>query len=457
MGVLVGTALVVIIPEGIEAIYAVSTEVHTHGARSSVPLYRRTIVEAASALPGPEIPPPEFNWKAMRKPVPKHGVRDANGERRSARAEAKAGKVEVDLPVPEFARRPVYKKPGNQKRQQVDNLEDFPTVINDIDPQPAKHRRVEGATPSVDNPVSDLESWPKLVNDIDPQPTDDTVDASVLPTGETIPTNTTTTPSEPTPPTFFIGLSLIAGFILMYLIDALPHLASRTLSSPPPPRQISLHNLSSSSANDDLEDASASDSMLRSLAPSPKQSRSLATTTGLVIHATADGIALGASAGSANTRLGFMVFIAIMLHKAPAAFGLTSVLLKQGLSKRAARGHLIIFSLAAPVGALVTWLILNIAGSDPASDAGQGRDWWTGLLLLFSAGTFLFVAMHAMEEDGAGERERPESVSGMNGWGEVGPRPRKGAGKEVSLRDTLATVVGMCIPLLTQVGHHAHG
>lgn len=136
-----------------------------------------------------------------------------------------------------------------------------------------------------------------------------------------------------------------------------------------------------------------------------------------------------------------------MVHKAPAAFGLTSVLLKQGLSKRAARGHLIIFSLAAPIGALTTWLLVNIAGG--AGMDGEKGQWWTGMLLLFSAGTFLYVAMHAMQDDAS-----QHDHSTLNGFGEGGGGglPRKGS-KPV-LRDTVASVVGMLIPLATQVGHH---
>ena len=188
------------------------------------------------------------------------------------------------------------------------------------------------------------------------------------------------------PPTFWIGLSLILGFILMFLIDKLPRRALENLQ-PPPTRHISLDNLSqglhSSSSSPDEE----SESFLQSLAPSPKQTRSLATTTGLVIHAFADGIAMGASASTSNTSLGFIIFLAIMIHKAPAAFGLTSVLLKQGLSKRAARTHLIIFSLASPFGALSTWLLVSLLGGNHME--GEKGQWWTGMLLLFSAGTFL--------------------------------------------------------------------
>lgn len=189
--------------------------------------------------------------------------------------------------------------------------------------------------------------------------------------------------SEVHVPTFYVGLSLILGFILMFMIDRIPRIASENFQPPAPPRQISLSNLGGSALPGDEEEA---EGFLGSLTPTPKQSRSLATTVGLVIHAAADGIAMGASAASSDTTLGFIVFLAIMIHKAPAAFGLTSVLLKQGLSKRAARGHLIVFSLASPFGAWTTFVLVALLGGGGDSQFDQ---WWTGMLLLFSAGTFL--------------------------------------------------------------------
>ena len=159
---------------------------------------------------------------------------------------------------------------------------------------------------------------------------------------------------------------------------------------------------------------------------------------------------MGASATSSNTKLGLVIFLAIMVHKAPAAFGLTSVLLKQGLSKRAARGHLIIFSLAAPIGALSTWLLVNILGGSGME--AEGGQWWTGMLLLFSAGTFLYVAMHAMQEEAGGHESMNGMGDGGHNGGLLGSPPRKR--QSPALRDTLASVVGMIIPLATQLGHH---
>jgi zinc transporter 9 len=195
---------------------------------------------------------------------------------------------------------------------------------------------------------------------------------------------------QPSPPTFYIGLALILGFVLMFLIDRVPRHASDNFSSAAPPRQFSLSTFSQGLHSTGVPDAaSTSDSesmgFLSALALPRSATRSLATTTGLIIHAAADGVAMGATASSANSSLGFVVFLAILIHKAPAAFGLTSVLLKYGLSKRAARAHLIVFSLAAPVGALCTFLLVHMVGGG----GGPHGEWWTGMLLLFSAGTFL--------------------------------------------------------------------
>ncbi|KAK6075416.1 Zinc transporter ZIP9 [Seiridium cupressi] len=283
----------------------------------------------------------------------------------------------------------------------------------------------------------------------------DTITSSTAAVGqpreEDPPTNT---PSEHSPeppeavPTFYVGLSLILGFVLMFLIDRLPRHASDNFTPPPAPRHISLSNLGASNLPGDEEE---SEGFLGSLTPTPKQSRSLATTTGLVIHAAADGIAMGASAAGSDMKLGFIVFIAIMVHKAPAAFGLTSVLLKQGLSKRGARGHLIVFSLASPFGAWATFILVNLlGGGGDGGEGGEWNQWWTGMLLLFSAGTFLYVAMHAMQE---GDTGSSHDVPTTNGYADS---PTLGQRKQArpQMRDTIATVVGMLLPLLTQFGHH---
>ncbi|KAJ5666748.1 hypothetical protein N7462_011157 [Penicillium macrosclerotiorum] len=241
-------------------------------------------------------------------------------------------------------------------------------------------------------------------------------------------------------PHAWIGIALISGFVLMYLIDKVPELASPSKTERQP-YHISLDNLgsglrrnSSPMRNGGLLDAGNSSS---------RRGHSFATTTGLVIHAAADGIALGAS--SSDTGLSFIIFLAIMVHKAPASFGLTSILLKQGLSSRTARAHLLVFSLAAPVGALATFLFAHMVGSSGGDEAGS--QWRTGMLLLFSGGTFLYVAMHTMQENGPGSSTREASV---NGYGDSRDSP---SGTEKPMRDLIASVLGMILPLFLQIGH----
>ena len=169
-----------------------------------------------------------------------------------------------------------------------------------------------------------------------------------------------------------IGLSLIFGFVMMYLIDVVPSMLSGKKASKEG------HIPLSSPTQDAI--------------PMPEishgSSHTHATTIGLVIHAFADGIALGASTAQPST-VGLIVFAAILLHKAPAAFGLTTTLLKQGLSKREARGHLVMFSLAAPFGAFTTWMIIQMLTKTKISAQQTDGGFWTGVALMFSGGTFL--------------------------------------------------------------------
>ncbi|KAL4754609.1 hypothetical protein BDW72DRAFT_165752 [Aspergillus terricola var. indicus] len=237
-------------------------------------------------------------------------------------------------------------------------------------------------------------------------------------------------------PHAWVGIALISGFILMYLIDKIPEFASPAKPQRPP-HHISLDNLGSGLRRNS---SPSRDGGLLAAAHSQRSSHSFATTTGLVIHAAADGIALGAS--TSDTGLSFIIFLAIMVHKAPASFGLTSILLRQGLSSRAARTHLFVFSLAAPVGALATFLFVHLLGSGTTDEASAR--WRTGVLLLFSAGTFLYVAMHTMQENSStSSRDLP-----VNGYD-----AREAAKPEKSTRDLIASVIGMILPLFLQIGH----
>ncbi|RCN35987.1 hypothetical protein ANCCAN_18132 [Ancylostoma caninum] len=85
----------------------------------------------------------------------------------------------------------------------------------------------------------------------------------------------------------------------------------------------------------------------------------------------------------------------IFRSQAPAAFGLVSFLLMEGIDARNARKHLLVFACAAPFAAVITFIILQSIGSESISSSESS----TGILMLFSAGTFLFVAtVHVLPE-----------------------------------------------------------
>lgn len=311
MGVLVGTALIVIIPEGVETLYSASdysAEAHS----------RRSLTAQASMV---------------QRDV--EGLHNLDFRTRSLEDESPDTNPYNALPGPIL--------PEDSKVEHVDS---------------DTHPKNPPVTPTEPGKVGILE---------------DDVSTISAPSIEK-PGEATESSQVKREPHAWIGLSLICGFILMYLLDTLPLLA------PPAPQrpQSNIYSLS------DLSTSPPS-------TPATPQ-RSMSTTLGLCIHAAADGIALGASSSSTSTTsLSLIIFVAIMVHKAPAAFGLTSVLLKQGLGKRAARAHLVFFSLAAPVGAVGTWVAVRALGGGGSTEPALMK-WWTGVLLLFSGGTFLWVA-----------------------------------------------------------------
>ncbi|KAI5122800.1 hypothetical protein M0805_000143 [Coniferiporia weirii] len=149
-----------------------------------------------------------------------------------------------------------------------------------------------------------------------------------------------------------------------------------------------------------------------------EKARALPLTLGLVIHSLADGLALGASAlprngggdgdnaGASNTnfQLSFLVFLALIVHKAPTALALSMSLLSKTLSFSECRKHLAAFSVSTPLGALASFGVLSFLG------AGAGDGEWTGIALLVSGGTFLYVAtvLQPMSQQDSSTSSSPE-------------------------------------------------
>lgn len=179
--------------------------------------------------------------------------------------------------------------------------------------------------------------------------------------------------------------------------------------------------------------------------PTMQATKPKSTAFGLVIHAVADGIALGASIASGDSSIEAIVFLAIMIHKAPASFGLAAVVL-QAEGVQQAKRTLGMFAAAAPFGALLTYAIISFLGE---SD-GVLIQWWTGILLLFSGGTFLYVAVHVMQEldnNGSHGASATGELDGLHGgpatpYNSVNSDATGGA-------DALLGIIGMLLPVLT--------
>ncbi len=80
--------------------------------------------------------------------------------------------------------------------------------------------------------------------------------------------------------------------------------------------------------------------------------KGLSVLAGLAVHALFDGVAIGAGfAVSAN--LGWLIFLAILLHKMPEGFTMASVMLASGLSRRSALLSAVVLAAATIVGVLL--------------------------------------------------------------------------------------------------------
>ncbi|XP_042242986.1 zinc transporter ZIP9-A-like [Homarus americanus] len=167
---------------------------------------------------------------------------------------------------------------------------------------------------------------------------------------------------------------------------------------------------------------------------SGRSSRPFTATLGLVVHAAADGIALGAAAASSQTDVEMIVFFAIMLHKAPAAFGLVTFLMHAGLDKNKIHRHLIIFALAAPIGTVLTYSGIMQSGTASLSSSRS-----TGIALLFSAGTFIYVSIvHVLPELSSHSHD-------VGGGGGI---------DHLSRTQLFFLIVGFLLPLVLSIEHH---
>lgn len=101
---------------------------------------------------------------------------------------------------------------------------------------------------------------------------------------------------------------------------------------------------------------------------------------GFSIHNFFDGVALGAS--MLVPELSFLTFIAIVLHKAPMAFALSTLLLTDGYSRLVTLILGTVFALIIPLGTIASFFYLKNVSIT-----------FAGYALAFSAGSFIYIAL----------------------------------------------------------------
>jgi len=123
--------------------------------------------------------------------------------------------------------------------------------------------------------------------------------------------------------------------------------------------------------------------------------RVLGNLLGLLVHAAADGVAMGSSVESTNRSLRLVIMLAVMVHKAPASIGICTLLMSRQLRRAEIRWALLVFSLTTPVCALLTYGVLQVLLPSTGDPIDTRK---IGAILSFSGGTFLYVAIHAVTE-----------------------------------------------------------
>ena len=106
---------------------------------------------------------------------------------------------------------------------------------------------------------------------------------------------------------------------------------------------------------------------------------------GLTVHALTDGVAIGAGMATGALDVAVPQLVGVVFHKIPAAFSLGVFGLHEVRQSRATLRsillYILLFAIATPGAVYLSWHGL-----------GNINELWTGVVLLFSAGTFLYVA-----------------------------------------------------------------
>ncbi|KAF5315204.1 hypothetical protein D9619_007095 [Psilocybe cf. subviscida] len=198
------------------------------------------------------------------------------------------------------------------------------------------------------------------------------------------------------PPTGRIAFCLVLGFTLMLIVEQLlsPNAHVHSLDFSPVKDADVEFDAELGDLSHDARPTSApgtpTSAPVRSSESAGGRERAFPLLLGLVIHGAADGLALGVANVSTTATgspgaISFVVFLALILHKAPTSLAFTTSLLSTNLPRPDCKKYVAIFSASTPVAAIASYMIFSSLGHDD----GGGL---IGKALLISGGTFLYVA-----------------------------------------------------------------
>ncbi|KAI3649764.1 hypothetical protein MP228_005396 [Amoeboaphelidium protococcarum] len=286
---------------------------------------------------------------------------------------------------------------------------------------------------------------------------------------------------------FTVGMSLLIGFAVMFIVDQSTshehhhhHHHSeddnRIRSQIPPVNKRTLNNGYKEMDDEDqgLELADVISASSQKQHQQTQHSRvdhkmnPSSMMIGMLIHCASDGIAMGVSTLSDSDQLTFVIFLAILLHKAPSAFALTAILMdKYQLGRRRIKQWMLLFTAMPSLSCMVTFIVLQLYQSirlqsistkhSGDRQAASCMSNLTGSLLLVSGGSFLYVScVHILPEiftndhsDGvitsAADHQQNNSSNNSNN---INQRTRQSKWWNIIL-----VLIGMFVPIILSGGH----
>ncbi|KAG7194270.1 uncharacterized protein KQ657_004997 [Scheffersomyces spartinae] len=200
-----------------------------------------------------------------------------------------------------------------------------------------------------------------------------------------------------------IGFSLFLGFVLLYILDNFVTFANALGASQLSESWKPVIDVDIGSEVNSQQQQQYQQQPKNKLLTIAKLVFQESLTVGLLVHAGVDGISLGSTFASTTSSFKMVFFVALIIHKIPASFSLTTILARLGMPHNIIKIHLLLFALSTPFSGILSYLIIQIfrLTSGP----------YIGVLLLFSGGTFLYVVIHVIIEVSAPKEVAPPSSS----------------------------------------------